>query len=340
MNPGKLPLDVLARILGDIEIADPRVALGPRLGEDAALIDFGDRYLVAKTDPITFATDRIGWYMVNVNANDIAVMGATPRWLMATLLLPDGVTERQVSDIFDQIKAACAELNIAPIGGHTEITYGLDRPIAVGAMLGEVAKEDAILSSGVRPGDALLLTKGIAVEGASILANESESELLSRGVGADAIAAARRFLFEPGISVVADARIALATGAVQAMHDPTEGGLSGGLYELAAASGLGLEIDTDAIPILPEASEICAALDLNPLGLIASGSLLAAVPPDDAPPIIAALSAAGIPAAVIGRATDRHSDVTLSTADGTAIPFPTFQRDEIARYFDPLSASD
>lgn len=337
MKPGKLPLDVLARILGDIEITDPRVALGPRPGEDAALIDFGDRYLVAKTDPITFATDRIGWYMVNVNANDIAVMGATPRWLMATLLLPDGVTERQVSDIFDQIKAACAELNIAPIGGHTEITYGLDRPIAVGAMLGEVGKDDAVLSSGARPGDALLLTKGIAVEGTSILANESESELLSRGVGADTLVAAGRFLFEPGISVVADAQIALASGVVHAMHDPTEGGLSGGLYELAAASGLGLEIDSDAIPILPETREICGALDLDPLGLIASGSLLAAVPPDDAPSMIAALSAAGIPAAAIGHATGLHTDVVLSTPDGATTPFPTFERDELARYFDPLS---
>ena len=333
MKPGKLPLDLLSRILADLEIADPRVALGPKPGEDAALIDFGDRYLVAKTDPITFATDRIGWYMVNVNANDIAVMGATPRWLMATLLLPEGATEREVSGIFDQIKSACAELNVAPIGGHTEITYGLDRPIAVGVMLGEVRKGDEILSSGVRPGDALLLTKGIAVEGTSILASEAERELLSRGVSADIIARAQRFLFDPGISVVADARIALAAGPVHAMHDPTEGGLSGGLYELAAASGLGIEIDARAIPILPETRLICAALDLNPLGLIASGSLLAAIPSNAAPAAIAALTAAGIPAAIIGSATDARAGVVLTARDGGTIPFPTFERDEIARYF-------
>ena len=333
MKPGKLPLHLLSRILADLEIADPRVALGPMPGEDAALIDFGDRYLVAKTDPITFATDRIGWYMVNVNANDIAVMGATPRWLMATLLLPEGVAEREVSAIFDQIKSACAELNVAPVGGHTEITYGLDRPIAVGVMLGEVRKGDEVLSSGVRAGDVLLLTKGIAVEGTSILASESERELLSLGVGADTIARAQRFLFDPGISVVADARIALSSGAVHAMHDPTEGGLSGGLYELAMASGLGVEIDADTIPVLPETREICAALDLNPLGLIASGSLLAAVPPDGAPAIIAALTAAGIPAATIGRATDRHAEVILIDANGATVPFPAFERDEIARHF-------
>ena len=158
--------------------------------------------------------------------------------------------------------------------------------------------------------------------------------MLAGGVSAETIAAARRFLFDPGISVVSDARIALAAGAVHAMHDPTEGGLSGGLYELAAASGLGLEIDSDAIPILPETREICGALDLDPLGLIASGSLLAAVPPDAAPATIAALTAAGIPAAIIGSATDAHAGVALTAADGATIPFPTFERDEIARYFD------
>ena len=181
LNAGKLPLDLLGSLLGEVEIADPRVALGPRPGEDAALIDFGDRYLVAKTDPITFATDLIGWYMVNVNANDLAVMGATPKWLLATLLLPEGIRESRVAEMFQQLTDACAELNIALVGGHTEVTYGLDRPIAVGAMLGEVDRDKAVLSSGVRPGDSLILTKGIAVEGTSILAREAADELGDQG---------------------------------------------------------------------------------------------------------------------------------------------------------------
>ena len=332
MQAGKLPIDVLGRLLDRIDLSDPRVVLGPRPGEDAALIDFGDRYLVAKTDPITFATDLIGWYMVNVNANDIAVMGATPKWLLATMLLPEGTTEGEVSQIFQQLSEACSDLDISLVGGHTEITYGLDRPIAVGAMLGEVSREEAVLSSGVRPGDALLLTKGIAIEGTSILAREAADGLSDAGVDEELIERAGAFLFDPGISVVHDARVARAACEVHAMHDPTEGGLSGGLYELAAASGLGLDIAYESIPALPECVAVCDALDIDPLGLIASGALLAAVSPDDAQAVVDALSAEGIRASVIGNATDEHRDVKLHTT-GAARDFPRFSRDEIARFF-------
>ena len=332
MQAGKLPIDVLGRLLEHVEITDPRVVLGPRAGEDAALIDFGDRYLVAKTDPITFATDLIGWYMVNVNANDIAVMGATPKWLLATLLLPEGTDEQRVTEIFQQLNQACSDLGIALVGGHTEITYGLDRPIAVGAILGEVNKDRAVFSSGVRSGDALLLTKGIAIEGASILAREAADALLDAEVSREVIETAAAGLHEPGISVVRDAQIACGAGEIHAMHDPTEGGLSGGLYELAAASGLGLEVDFDSIPVLPECTEICEALRLAPLGLIASGALLAAVPPGDSATIIDALGDAGIQAAVIGNATDKHHDVKLYKT-GKSIDCPRFARDEIARYY-------
>ena len=319
-------------MLDRIDLTDPRVILGPRPGEDAALIDFGERYLVAKTDPITFATDHIGWYMVNINANDLAVMGATPKWLLATILLPEGTIESTVSDIFEQLRLACSELNVSLVGGHTEITYGLDRPIAVGAMLGEVAKQDAVLSSGVQAGDALVLTKGIALEGTSILAREAPETLTDAGLPARIVEAARALLFEPGISVVPDAQIARKSGAVHAMHDPTEGGLSGGLYELAAASGLGLELDRDSIPILPECRSICETLELDPFGLIASGSLLAAVAPEDAREVVDALQSEGIAAAVIGSATNSHDRVTL-TGSTSPIDFPIFPRDELARFF-------
>ena len=332
MQAGKLPIDVLGRLLARVEITDPRVVLGPRAGEDAALIDFSDRYLVAKTDPITFATDLIGWYMVNVNANDIAVMGATPKWLLTTLLLPEGTDEQRVTEIFQQLNLACSDLGITLVGGHTEITYGLDRPIAIGAMLGEVSRDRAVLSSGVRPGDALLLTKGIAVEGASILAREATDALLEAGVSKGTVEAAADGLNDPGISVVRDCQVALAAGEVHAMHDPTEGGLSGGLYELAAASGLGIEVEFEAIPFLPECVAVCEALKLDPLGLIASGALLAAVAPGDSAAIVESLYDEGIPASVIGSATDSHQDVKLFKT-GKPADFPRFVRDEIARYF-------
>ena len=272
--------------------------------------------------------------MVNVNANDLAVMGATPKWLLATLLLPEGIRESQVAEMFQQLSDACAELDIALVGGHTEITYGLDRPIAVGAMLGEVDKNRAVLSSGVRPGDSLILTKGVAVEGTSILSREAADQLAERGVDAETLTSAANFLFDPGISVLRDARIAVASGEIHAMHDPTEGGLSGGLYELAAASNVGFDIDADSIPVLPECREICGALGLDPLGLIASGSLLAAVSPNSADAIIAALSQDGVTASVIGVATDNAGEIALRSASGIS-EFPRFPRDELARFFSP-----
>ena len=333
IGAGKLPMDTLARLLADSPVSDPRVALGPAVGEDAALIDFGDRYLVAKTDPVTFATDLIGWYMVNVNANDIAVMGAIPKWLMATLLLPEGISEARVADIFAQIRAACAELGVSLVGGHTEITVGLDRPIAVGAMLGEVGKADAIMSAGARPGDALILTKGIALEGASILAREAPERLARAGASDADVRRAAGFLFDPGISVVPDVRAIVRAAEVHAMRDPTEGGLSGALYELAAASGVGLEIDAESVPVRPECRAICAALGLDALGLIASGALLAAVAPADADSAVSALADEGIAARAIGFATNDHARVILRRPDAPDSDFPTFARDEIARFF-------
>ena len=332
MLPGKLPIDLLTRLLSDIDVRDPRVVLGARTGEDAALIDMGDRYLVAKTDPITFATDLIGWYLVQVNANDLAVMGATPRWLMATLLLPEGTTEAQTETIFAQLLEACDSLGITLIGGHTEITYDLPRPIAMGAMLGEVAKDEVVLTSGAQVGDSIVLTQGIAIEGASILAREAEDTLTAKGVSRTVIERAKSFLFTPGISVFKAARIAHNTAAVNAMHDPTEGGVAGALLELATAAGVGLAVDADRIPILPECRTICDALSLDPLGLIASGALLATLPHSEAERLVSVLSQEAIPASIIGSVTPK-SEGLLLISGGAQRPLPTFERDELARFF-------
>ena len=332
MQAGKLPLEMLTGLLDQVEATDPRVVLGPKPGEDAAVIDFGDRYLVAKTDPITFATDLIGWYVVQVNVNDLAVAGATPRWLMVTLLLPEGAAPDMVADIFRQLREACASLNIALVGGHTEVTYDLPRPVAVGALLGEADKDEIVLTSGVRPGDSILLTKGVAIEGTSILAREASEALAASGVGADVIERAREMLFSPGISVLRDAEVARSAAAVHAMHDPTEGGVATALLEMATAAGVGLAIDGDRIPVVPECAEVCGALGLDPLGLIASGALLAAVAPEDAPRVVAALAEEGIHAAEIGRATDASEGLKLTGA-GEVRELPRFNRDELARYF-------
>ena len=332
MQAGKLPLEMLAGLLDQVEANDPRVVVGPKAGEDAAVIDFGDRYLVAKTDPITFVTDLIGWYLVQVNVNDLAVVGATPRWLMVTLLLPEGTAPGTVADIFQQLRDACAAMDIALVGGHTEITYDLPRPVAVGALLGEADKDEVVLTSGVRPGDSILLTKGVAIEGTSILAREAPEALAAAGVDARVVERAREMLFSPGISVLRDSRVARSAAAVHAMHDPTEGGVATGLLEMATAAGVGLAIEGGRIPVVPECAEVCAALGLDPLGLIASGALLAAVAPEDASRVVAALAAEGIHAAEIGRATDPSEGLKV-TGPGGVRELPRFDRDELARYF-------
>ena len=182
MQAGKLPLEYLETILAGLSSNDPRVALGPAAGEDAALIDMGDKYLVAKTDPITFATDRIGWYVVQVNANDIAVMGAVPKWMMATILLPEGSSEKEIESIIAQLNEACDNIGVSLIGGHTEVTYDLPRPIISGVMLGEVEKGKEVRSSGAREGDSIIMTKAIAIEGCSILALEAGNRLIEAGL--------------------------------------------------------------------------------------------------------------------------------------------------------------
>lgn len=333
---GKLPHEQLVSLLSRYATDDPRLLVGPRLGEDATVIDlgrdFGDRLLVAKTDPITFATDEIGWYAVNVNANDIACMGATPRWFLVTLLLPEGRTDSAlVERIFAQIGGACAALGVSLAGGHTEITYGLDRPIVVGHMLGEVSRDRLVTTGGAQAGDVLLLTKGIAIEATAIIAREKAGELAGR-FSAEFLTRCGGFLHDPGISVVRDAQVATAAGRVHAMHDPTEGGLATGLWELAWAANVGLEVVADALPILPETMQLCRVFDLDPLGIIASGALLVAVAPDDAPAVRRALAVEGIPVFEIGRVVEKAAGVTLLTGEGRG-PLPRFERDEIARLF-------
>jgi hydrogenase expression/formation protein HypE len=331
---GKLPAGLLQDLLDRYVTPDPRLVVGPGVGEDAAVIDMGDRYLVAKTDSITLATDEIGWYAVHVNANDVACCGAAPRWFLATLLLPEKETTPKLAEtIFDQIAEACRQLGVSLCGGHTEITYDLARPIVVGQMLGEVAPDGYLTSSGARVGDALILTKGIAVEGTAIIAREKHDEL--RGIlSEEALHRCARFLHEPGISVVRDAQLAIDEGGVHALHDPTEGGVATGLWELAQAASVGLVVDQSRLPILPECEALCRHFGLDPLGLIGSGSLLIAAVADHAASIVARLESEQIPAAVIGHIVPAQEGCHLRSPDGSLRPLPTFPRDEITRLFE------
>jgi len=330
---GKLRADVLERLFEKFAPGDARVVVGPKIGEDAAVIEMGDRYLVATTDPITFATDEIGWYALQVNANDLAVRGARPRWFLATLLLPErATTDALVEQIFSQIGQACAEMEVALVGGHTEVTHGLDRPIVVGTMLGEVARDRLVTTRGARVGDILLLTKGVPLEGAAIIAREKEAELVRRGLLPSLIRRARDFLHRPGISVVPEAMLAAELAPVHSMHDPTEGGIATALTEMARASEVGLRVERERIPLLPEGERLCREFGLDPLGTIASGALLLALAPADAALVLHACARAGIDCAFIGQVVPEREGVTL-VEGGRARPMPTFAQDEITKLF-------
>ena len=188
---GKLPLEHLQSLLRHLPKHDPRLLIGPQIGEDAAVIDAGDRYLVVATDPITFATDHIGNYAVHVNANDIAVLGARPLWFFVVMLLPENCTTPDLAEtILADVRATCEELGVTLGGGHTEITQGLDRPILVGQMLGEVTPTRLVRKTRITVGDLILLTRSVAIEGTAILARE-KSEQLSNAVALLCVAAER-----------------------------------------------------------------------------------------------------------------------------------------------------
>jgi hydrogenase expression/formation protein HypE len=288
---------------------------------------------VYKSDPITFATEEIGWYAVQVNANDIATTGAVPRWMLATILLPEGeTTEAMVENIGQQIFSSCREIGVIVVGGHTEITSGLHRPILVCTLIGEVERQKLITPRGAQPGDKVLLSKGVAIEATALLAREFPDRLRPALSEAE-INQARGFLYQPGISVLRDAQVATRSGRVTAMHDPTEGGLAGALWELAEASGHSLVIDTQAVPVLPISRRICDLLELDPLSSIASGALLLAAPNTEAARIILALEAEGIACAEIGYVENGPCAVWRRTLAGREI-LARPERDEIAKFFD------
>lgn len=325
---GKIPHRLLGRLLDRHLAADDSVVVGPAVGEDAAAVRWNGRYLVAATDPITFATDSIGHYVVHVNANDVACMGATPAWFLLALLLPPSIAEEEIDGIFTDAARACAEVGAVWCGGHTEITDGLDRPLAVGTMLGSVHGTSIVRTGGARPGDLLWCTKSVPLEATSLLARERPDWVRDR-LGDDRWRRCRDLLHEPGISVVAEALAAAGAGATS-LHDPTEGGLATGLRELAAAAGVGVEVAAEAIPFDADGRSLCEAAGLDPLGALASGSLLIGAPEGRATEVEAAVAARGVECRRIGRITGETGIVRWDSRSGGE-ELPEFPVDEITR---------
>jgi hydrogenase expression/formation protein HypE len=342
MDVGKLPHDLLASLLERVPSGDPRVLVGPGIGRDAAVIDTGaPRLLVAKSDPITFAGDMIGWYAVHVNANDIACTGARPEWLLATLLLPEGAEAELAESIFGQLLEACKGLSIELVGGHTEVSAGLTRPLVIGAMLGQVERQKLVRPDGGRPGDVLILTKGIAIEGTGLLAREVPGRLAGLGLSPAEIQGAARYILDPGISVLKEAMAACDAVRVHSMHDPTEGGLATALHEMAEANNCGIMVDDHSVEVLPLTYALCRAASLDPLGLLASGALLIAVAEKDCERALDAIEEAGVTARRIGSLVALEALEQVPSADRVMVimegkdgrrPLPHFPRDEVARF--------
>ena len=325
---GKLPPKLLCSLLRFRGAPDQRVVLGPAFGEDAAVIDLGPQFLILKSDPVTFTADEIGWYAVNVNANDVAVMGARPAWFQATIIVPPGSSPAVVRSIVRDIDRSARRLGIAVTGGHTEVSSAVRQPIVAGDMQGVVDRKGLITSSGARVGDAIILTQSAGIEGTSIIARtfarESRAALGTRGQSE-----AARFHHRPGISVVAAALLAADAG-VTSMHDPTEGGVAAGLYELAAASRKRFVIDLDRIVIHPHTARLCARFSLQPLGLIGSGALLLTTPAARGNALLRALHRGSIPATVIGCVTSGAAGVTARRGN-KRVRFVWSQRDELTK---------
>ena len=330
-----MDIDTLKGFLERNTILDPQVVVGPKIGEDAAVIDLRDKtdcYWVVSSDPITFTSKEIGYYGVVVNLNDIATMGAIPKWFLATLLFPEGTNLSIIEKVFRQIRNACRRFGISFIGGHTEITPGIKKMILSGHMIGEVKKEKLVKTSGARAGDLLLLVKGICIEGTSVIAREKEAELLKRGISSSLIRKAKRFIFNPGIDVLRSTQIACQAASIHSMHDPTEGGLINGLVEMAWASEKEIEVDFDKVLIYRESRILCEEFGLNPLGVIASGALLLTISPLDLSGIEKAFRKVSIPFQVIGKVKKGPARVFRIDGKGRKQLKP-LSRDEILKIY-------
>ena len=321
LGAGKLPPPLLNRLLRWRGAPDARVLVGPRCGIDAAVVAVGRHRVILKSDPVTFTTERIGWYAVQVNANDVAVLGGRPRWFQPTILVPPRTRSSTVMRIARDIHHACRALGVSVTGGHTEVTDAVTRPVVTGDMQGLLLRARAITSDGARPGDVVLLTKAAAIEGTAILCHER-----TRALPRSLISAGRRLRERPGISVVKDAEIAARHG-VSAMHDPTEGGIRAALHEVAFASRVRLDVDLDRIPVLPPTEAVCRHYGIDPLGLIGSGALLATVRPSRAPSLLRAWARHGISGQIIGSVVSGRS--VHAVRAGRPVAFPWVARDEI-----------
>ena len=328
---GKFPNDLLEEFFDGFTFEDPSVLIQPGVGEDTAAVDVSEEeVLVLKSDPITFATDAIGQYAVLVNANDIATAGAKPRWLLTTLLFPCKSTGAEIFQTMQEIQDICRQWDITLCGGHTEITDAVTRPVIIGMLTGTVLKKNLVDKRDIQTGDRVLLTKAIAVEGTAIIAREFHQQLKYLGMAETDIETCKQFLSQ--ISILKEAEIAAGVGGVSAMHDITEGGLATALNEMSFSGRHRIRVDMNRIPIFPQTEKLAHLMDIDPLGLIGSGSLLICCRKNDTDTLINQIEDAGVKVTCIGEVTESGQGIAAER-DGRPVQWPSFEVDEIARLF-------
>jgi len=329
MDPGRPKIGKIDRdtfesfLLARLGRPDPTVVVPPRTGVDAGVVDLGDgRVLIVAEDPILAIPgqpwEMFGWYTVHIGASDVAVMGVPPRYLTYTLLMPPETPDPDLRTIVDSIHRAALDLGIAIVGGHTGYYPGFAAPTIGGVTVFAIADRDAFVTpAGARPGDEVILTKGPAIETTGIISVLRERELLTR-YPEPLVRNAQALCRE--MTVVKDALTATAAGGVTAMHDATEGGVIGGLAEVAEASGVGMEVDEARFVYPDEVRMVCEAFGIDPVAAIAEGSLIITAGAGRSSRIIADLAKAGIASSVIGKVTDHAATRVMKRRDGSEVP--------------------
>lgn len=334
---GKVSSNTLRRIVFNrLGVTCDRLLQGPGVGEDAAVLDMGDKVIVVATDPITGAIGSIGWLVVHVNANDVASCGAKPLWFLCVAMLPEGAHDEVLEEIMVQMHKACCELGVSLIGGHTETTPGLNRPILVGFMVGEAHKDQYVTTGGAIPGDTVIMTKGAGIEGTAILAQDL-AEFLKDHVDEEILYRSKTML--DLISVVPEAMMAIKVGGVHSLHDPTEGGVLNGIWEMTEAARVGVFIREEAVHVAHETRIICDTLGIDPLKLLGSGALLITVDPEKTQEIISALKKIGVYASIIGEIKPFDHGRTLLRKDGKRSKIQAVDQDHLYWVLDKLETS-
>jgi hydrogenase expression/formation protein HypE len=325
LQEGKLTPEVLAPLL-KLTSRGAEIEVEAAVGEDAAVVK-GSGTIIITADPITFTEENIGIYTVAVNCNDIVAMGGEPRYLTTTLLLPVGITKRRLRSLFKDLAESSRRAGIHWVGGHTEVSSAVRRIVVSGHAVGFLWGRPST-TAGARPNDRIVMTKWAGLEGTTIIAKTYPEEA-RRLLGGDSFREVTNWLWDPGISIVNEGRI-LRGLELSSAHDPTEGGIATGIYEITTRSNVGAEIEWDRIHFREETNLLCRELNLDPLGLLSSGVFLFTASEETATEACRRLQEQDLSSRIIGRITDQAGKVLLNR-DNHRIPLPSFKRDEFLK---------